>query len=278
MVYFLIAPALFFVVGILGYSVVKAFLMSLRQIDMYTFGEPFVGLRNYYNLFQDAHFKESLRRSIIFVSGTIGLGTFLALAYALCLYKVKRLRRFFRGVSLVPYLISGVAAAVMWRFLFSGNAGLINFFLQYFGLESTSWLGDPGRALLIIILANVWYITPFSTLILLSGLQSIDPEIFDAASVDGAHGVNQLRYITLPLIAPMMGVSLIWLNFASFNMFDVILPLTGGGPGRATELLAVYLYHLAFQEVNISYASAVMMVLLLINALVSFFILRISRT
>ncbi len=108
-------------------------------------------------------------------------------------------------------------------------------------------------------------------LILLAGLQSIDRSLFDAASVDGASRYVIFRHIILPLLQPVMGISLIWLTFASFNMFDILLPMTGGGPGRSTELLAVYMYGLAFRDLNYSSASVVMIVLLIFNLTVSCF-------
>lgn len=274
--YLLVIPGLFFV-GILIYAVVEGVRLSLFQIDMYTVEEPFVGFQNYFNLFGDSRFQNSLLRSLVFVAGSVVFGTLLATVYALTLYYVRRGRSFFRTVSLVPYMVSGVAAAIMWRFLFSGEASFINASLAMVGVEPFTWLGDQWRALLVVTLANIWFISPFSILILLSGLQSIDSELFDSAKVEGASGSAIFRYITLPLIAPMMGVSLIWLNFASFNMFDIVLPLTGGGPRRGTELLAVYLYRLAFDQVNMSLAATVMILLLIINVSVSVVILRATR-
>jgi len=274
--YLLIIPGAFFV-GILVYAVVEGIRLSLFQVDMYTIGEPFVGLRNYFQLFQEPDFQNSLVRSLIFVAASVTIGTILATVYALALYYVRRGKSFFRTVSLIPYMVSGVAAAVMWRFLFSGDASFVNSFFLMMGADPVTWLGDTTRALMVVILANIWFISPFSILILLSGLQSIDTELFDSAAVEGATGAMVFRYITLPLIAPMMTVSLIWLNFASFNMFDIVLPMTGGGPRNATELLAVYLYHLAFEQVNMSLAATVMIILLIINVGVSMLIMRLTR-
>ena len=268
-------PAMFFVIGLLGYAVVQAFITSLHRVQIIYLDEPFVGLNNYLELFKDPSFHYSLIRTVIFVAASVGLGTLIAIIFSLCLYHVRRFSNIFRGISLIPYLVSGVAGGIMWRFVFSGSAGLINMVLKTYGFTGDiSWLGHPNRALLAIILANVWRITPFSTLILLAGLQSINSEILDAANVDGATGFKNFFYIKLPLILPMMSVSTIWLNFASFNTIDVILPMTGGGPGRATELLAVNLYKMAFKHLNFSSASAMMIILLIINVSVSVITLK----
>ena len=275
--YVLLFPALVFVVGILGYAVVRAFWTSLHIDHVLSIDKPFVGLDVYIGLFQTRNFINSLVRSVIFVFSSVSLGLFIALAAALSLYAIRFLVGPSRAASLVPYMVSGISAAVTWRFLFSGDASLINMLIEMTGREGISWLGHPNRAMLVVILANVWKIAPFSVLILLSGLQSIDSELFDAAAIDGATGYRKLRYITLPLIAPMIGVSVVWLNFASFNMFDIVLGTTGGGPGRATDLLAVHLYRLAFQHLDFSSASAVMIILLVFNVLISAASLRASK-
>ncbi len=275
--YVLLIPAMLFVLGILGYGVVSAFITSLHRVHALYIDEPFVGFQNYINLFQDERFMNSFQRSLVFVASSVALGTVLALAAALSLYKLTRFRGASQAVSLIPYFVSGISAAISWRFMFAGNASLVNMMMFFFGAEPISWLGHETRAMIVVILANTWKIAPFSVLIILSGLQSIDPDLFDAADIDGASGARKFRYVTLPLIAPMMSVSFIWLSFASFNMFDVIIALTGGGPGRATDLMAVHLYKLAFERLDFSGASAVMIILLVVNMLVSAVSLKASK-
>lgn len=276
--YLLALPALAFVGAVLGYGVVNGLWLSLNDVSVYNLERPFVGLANYAELFTDPTFHNSLIRSLIFVAGTIGLGIVVSMGFALLLQEVRTGRGLLRAIALIPYLVSGVAAAVMWRFLFTGEGSLVQSIFARFGMEDLTWLGDPTRALIVVTLANVWFISPFATLILLGGLQSVDTQLYDAAAIDGANGWNRFVHVTLPSIAPMMALSLMWLSFASFNMFDIILPLTGGGPGRATEVLAVYMYQLAFDELDYSSGSAVMIVLLVINLTFSLLYLRIGRS
>ncbi|WP_138417891.1 carbohydrate ABC transporter permease [Aquibacillus sediminis] len=273
--YLLVFPAILFVVGVLGYAIVAGVLMSLYDMQLSFADAPFIGLQNYIYLFTDSTFLNSLFVSLIFVFGSVVLGLTLSLSFALSLYKCKRSGNFFKALSLVPYLISGIATAIMFRFLFSGDVGLINMILSTFGLDTVNFLANPWWALLICILANVWFVCPFATLILLSGIQSVDQELFDSAKIDGAHKHHILLKIILPLIAPMMGISLIWLSFASFNMFDVILPLTNGGPGRATEVMALYMYNVAFDELQYSLGSTVMVIILFFNVLTSLIYLKV---
>lgn len=273
--YLLVAPAILFVVGVLGYAIAAGLLMSFFDMRLSFSNAPFVGLQNYIYLFTNEVFLSSLFVSLVFVFGSVLLGLTLSLSFALSLYKCQRTGNFFKALSLVPYLVSGIATAIMFRFLFSGDVGLINMILTTFGFSGVNFLAEPAWALLVCILANVWFVAPFATLVLLSGIQSVDKELFDSAKIDGAHRGHILTKIILPLIAPMMGISLIWLSFASFNMFDVILPLTNGGPGRTTEVMALYMYNVAFGELQYSLGSAVMVIILLFNVLTSVIYLKV---
>ncbi|WP_163536135.1 sugar ABC transporter permease [Gracilibacillus sp. YIM 98692] len=276
--YLLIFPAVLFVAGVLAYAVISGILLSFFQYDLNTIGRPFVWFQNYIYLFTNSAFLNSLMRSIIFVALSVIIGLILGLAFAISLYRTTKYGDFFKGLSLIPYLVSGVATAVMFRFMFASDVGLINMILDTFGLEQVLFLADPNWALFVTVLANVWGIVPFTVLILLSGIQAIDSELFEAAIVDGASKLNLLFKILLPLISPMMGIALIWLSFASFNMFDVILPLTGGGPLRATEYLAVYMYNVAFTEFQYSLGSTVMVVILFFNVTLSVIYLKIFKS
>ena len=274
----LIVPALVFVLAILGYGVIQAFINSLHDVHMLRVEQPFVGFRNYIRLFQEPRFINSVQRSLIFVASSVILATALALVGALSLYRLTRLQGISQAMSLIPYFVSGIAAAVSWRFMFVGEGGLINLMVTMMGGQALSWLGHPGRAMAVVVMANVWRIAPFSVLIILSGLQTIDTDLFDAADIDGASGFKKFYRVTLPLIAPMMGVSFVWLNFSSFNMFDVVLAMTGGAPLGATDLMALHLYRMAFQRLDFSGASAVMIMLLFINVLVSVVSIKFSRS
>jgi ABC-type sugar transport system permease subunit len=275
--YLFIMPAIGLVTGLLGYAVISGFITSLYRIQVWELGEPFVGLANYRELFTNSAFHNSLIRSFIFAAGSVIGGIALSLTFALVLLKLRFGQNLIRALTLIPYLVSGVAAAIMWRFLFSGNAGLINGLLATLGVDPLSWLGHPDRALLVVTLANIWSISPFATLILLGGLQSINPEYYEAAAIDGALRIHAFWYITIPLLAPMLAVSLIWMSFASFNSFELILAMTNGGPGRATEVLALYMYGLGFRALDYSAASAVMMVLMVINITFSVLYLKVFK-
>ena len=233
--------------------------------------KTFVGLRNYIDVFNDARFQAALVRTLVFVVLSITLGIVMSMTFALTLYHVGFGRRFFRGMSLVPYFVSGIAAAVMFRFVFTTSGGFVNYVLQQLGLATPSWLGDPYLAFIVSVLANCWFMVPFATLILLGGLQTVDREIYDAATIDGASGTQTFFKITLPMIKPMLGVSLIWVSYISFSTFDIILALTAGGPQQATEVVSMYMYQLAFLQLDFGKGAVLMVVLLTFNTLMSLF-------
>ena len=266
--YLLVIPGLIGVLGVLGYAVAGGFLLSLNETDMFL-NKTFVGLKNYIAIVQDARFQNSLWRTLVFVVASITLGITLSMMFALTLHHVGFGRRFFRGLSLVPYFVSGIAAAVMFRFIFTTSGGFVNFILTSIGLPAPSWLGDPTLAFTVSILANAWFMVPFATLILLGGLQTVDKDLYEAAKLDGSSGLHTFRRITLPLIKPMMGVSLIWISYISFSTFDIILALTAGGPARATELISVYMYQIAFLELDFGRGSVLMVMLLSFNTILS---------
>ncbi len=275
--YALVLPSTVFVLGILGYAIGVAVKDSLHRYPMLATTGTFVGLDNYVNLFQTPNFQNSVVVTFVFVFGTVILGMALSFVLALSLFNLSTRARLFRTLTLVPYLISGVAAAVIWRFLFNSDAGFVNLVLRSIGADPVKWLSDGTNALIVVTLANTWKIFPMSTVLLLAGLQVIDKDLYDAATVDGANGTQVFVHITLPLLSNYLATSLIWLTFASFNMFAIIFPLTAGGPVRATEVMALYMYRLAFGELNFSLASAVMILLLALNLFFSLLFIRLFR-
>jgi ABC-type sugar transport system permease subunit len=253
------------VMGVMGYSVVVALFSSFQKLDFMSRSTGFVGLANYSRLFTDPRFLNSLLRTMILAAGTVAFGMVMSLAAALLLNSVPRFRKTLNALALVPWLVSAVAVAMMFRFMFVGNAGLANLILQRVGLEPVWWFTHPGLTIVILIVAVTWYIAPLSTIVLVGGLQTIDRELYDSAALDGASKFRIFKDITLPLIRPMMRVSMIWLTFASFNQFDVVLPATGGGPGRATEVMALLMYRMAFDSLDFSSAYAITILLMIMN-------------
>lgn len=271
-------PAVLIVAAFLAYPIGYGFWMSLHEVTMLNLSaENFVGLANYQDLFADPDFRNSLWRTMIFVFGVIVLGMVQALVFGLTLHHLPKVR-FIRALNLIPYFISSVAVAMVWRFFVQSEGGFTAFVTEVFGQTPISWLASGNLALVVVTVATVWMFAPFAVLLILSGLQTVNTEMYDAAAVDGATTVQRFVHVTLPSIRPQIATSLIWLTFQAFNSFGLILALTGGGPGDATELLAVYMYALGLENLDVSASSAVMIIILVLNAVFSVVYLKLFPT
>lgn len=263
---YFVAPAALLVAIILGFPVIFGVYRSFFRIRILDQDRPFVGFDNYTALFSDPNFYSALGKSVIFIVGCMVLGGFLSVFFAFALNRATKGLRFLRGLSLVPYIVSSIAAAVLFRMLFNREFGLPNQTLRLFGFEGIGWLSDPFFAMFAVIVTQVWTDLPIAMLIVLGGLQTIDPSYLDAAEVDGATGWQRTRRITLPLIAPQLGLAAVFLSFHALTSLGVILGLTGGGPGRATQTLAITMYDTAFDLLDQGGALAIMLMIFALNA------------
>ena len=277
MPYVLSMPSILMVTALLAFPVLYAVWGSL--FDAQFLGGPveFVGLQQYIDLFQDAAFLRSILRTTVFVSGVLVIGMGLGLIFAFALNGAAARLRFMRGITIVPYLVSGVATAVIFRLILNQEFGQVNRFLALFGVDRIAWFSDPDMAMLAAVLAQVWSDLPLAVLLILGGLQTVDPELTDAASVDGATGWKRAWKISIPLITPQIVLATILLSYQALTSLGVVIALTGGGPVDATRTLPVALYEKAFVELETNAALAIVVVILLFNALLTLGYYAFSR-
>jgi ABC-type sugar transport system permease subunit len=211
------------------------------------------------------------------VFGSLIVGTSLGLFFAFALFRVVGRLRFVRAVTVAPYIISNVAAAVMFRILFNSQFGMLNQVIEFFGIEGPSWLADPGLAMVVVIFTQVWTDLPLTILVLLGGLLTVDRSYLDAALVDGATGWTRARHVTIPLLAPQLLISTVWLSYSTFTGLGVVLALTGGGPLKATQTLAMEMYTVAFRNLEFEAALAIATFILVLNALLTLVYVAIGR-
>ena len=230
-------------------------------------GKPFVGLANYQEIFRDPRFWAAMGHTAFFAAATVTLELVLGLLLALAMNRAFRGRGLVRAAVLVPWAIPTVVAALLWRFLFDSEAGIINAGLVGLGVmdEPQIWFLNAATAWVPVILADVWKTTPFVALLLLAGLQNIDQVLYEAAAVDGAGTWWQLWHITIPLLKPAILVALIFRTLDAFRVFDLIYVLTGGGPGTATEPIALYTFNTFFQNLRFGYGSALSVLVFLVT-------------
>ncbi len=229
-------------------------------------GYPFVGLKNYMELFKDPMFYHSLHVSLYFVLGSIVGQFMLGLLIALIFNKYEGLARFFRPIFVIPWLLSALIIGYSWIWMYNYNFGLINTILRMIGLKPIKWLNDVKMAVWALVIANVWRGTPFTMLFLESSLKNIPKELYEAARVDGASGWQIFFYITLQLLRPALTINFILVTMWTFNLFDTILVMTQGGPADATMTTAMYMYNNAFKYGLFGYGAAITLVMLIINA------------
>ena len=270
-------PSILLVAAILGFPVLYGVWQSLFRRETLASDPEYVGFLNYTEMFSSDAFWHSFNRTAIFVFGSLVLGTTLGLFFAFALFRVVGRLRFLRAVTVAPYIISNVAAAVMFRILFNSQFGLLNEFLSWFGIDGPSWLADPNLAMVVVIFTQVWTDLPLTILLLLGGLMTIDKSYLDASLVDGATGWTRARHITIPLLAPQILISTVWLSYSTLTGLGVVLALTGGGPLRATQTMAMEMYTVAFRNLEFNQALAIATFILVLNALLTLAYVGIGR-
>jgi len=247
-----LAPAAFLLGIVTLYPLAHVVWLSLERRSLLDPAPPsFIGLDNYLRLAGDERFWNALGNTLYFVAVSVSLELALGLAFALAVQRPFRGRAALYGLILLPWAVPTAVSARMWEWMYNSEIGVLNYLLG----AQVNWLGSPAWALNAAILMDVWKSTPFVALLLVAGLQGIPPDLYRAAALDGASRWTVLRRITLPLLAPVILVALIFRTIDAFRVFDSIYVLTGGGPANSTETLSIYAYKTLFQSLEFGYGS-----------------------
>ena len=268
-----LAPALFFYVLFLLVPLLGTLALSVTDWSGFNIANiEFVGLENFRELGRDEVFWQSLRHNLTFLVGSVILKTTIALALALALDQHLPFSHFFRGVYLMPTVISLVVVGVVFTLVLSPSLGLINPFLEAIGLGrfAGAWLGNPRLALPIVIAIDVWHGFGLYMFLFISRLIAIPQDLHDAAFVDGANGWQDILHITLPLMKSMVAMVVLLASIESLKLFSVVYVMTKGGPSHATEVLSTWAYFQAFTANNVGYGSAILVVLLAITFVLAY--------
>ena len=276
--YLLVAPAVILVLALTVYPTIYVFQTSFSDWNLMRTVTRAVGLRNYVELARDSLALRALLNTVLFLVGSLALILVLGLALALALNEPVRFRSFFRSTVVLPWALTAVVVGVMWRWILIPDIGIANYMLAGLGINVSFFL-SPAAALATMILVEVWRSTGYGMILLLAGLQGIDPTLYEAARIDGAGFGKALRFITLPLLVPTLLVATILLSIRSVNLIDIPLVVTGGGPARMTETLGLYMWKESFSFYHIGYGSAVAMVMFAINLVLTVLYIRsLSRS
>jgi ABC-type sugar transport system permease subunit len=275
---FFIAPAVVFVFGLTGYPAAYGVFVSFTNMNFAFPDWKLVGFENYYRLATWPLLPEVVFHTAVFVAAVVALQLSLGLLIALLLNKVVFGRQLMRSIAVLPWVIPSIIVAVMFQQFFSGSKlGIMNMMIGYLGIPSRSWFSDPVESMVIMIFAVVWRGVPLSILLQLSGLQTIPKALYEAAAIDGATRWQSLIHITVPSLKPILLINVIMATSGTLNTVDIPLALTGGGPGTATEVLALSIYKQGFEVLDAAYASTIATVILAINLLLTIVYLKVLR-
>jgi len=279
--YLFIAPAIIFLLLVVAYPIFTTVRMSVFERNYREKTTTFVGFDHYEKALEDKVFWDSLQNTVTYTAGSVVFHVLIGGFFALLLnesWGSGTFRNLMRGLLILPWLFSMAASALIWSLLYQAISPL-NYLITQSGLSSEpiAFVGDPNIALWSLVAVNVWKYFPFYMIMILGGLQSIPPELYDAAHVDGAGRLQRFRFITMPLLRPVL-ISLITIDFiTTFGVFDIVKLMTNGGPFRATQTAAFYVWQKGLRDVNFGYGSAMSVIMLIIVGAFTLVYLRVTQ-
>ena len=259
----LLIPAMLLLLLVFGYPIVRAFWLSLFTKNLGTQLQPvFSGLDNYGRMMGDGRFWQSFLVTTIFTSASVISELLLGLIVALVLNQQFFGRGLVRTTAILPWALPTALIGLAWAWIFNDQYGVANDILQRLGFiqDGINWLGNPTLAMIAVVVADVWKTTPFISILLLAGLQSISADLYEAHSIDGASPWQSFTQITLPLLIPQILIAVLFRFAQAFGIFDLISVMTGGGPGGATEVVSLYIYSTIMRYLDFGYGAALVVV------------------
>lgn len=269
--YGLILPVIIFMIIVYGYPLLLTFKYSFQEVSLIGSENIFVGFRNYISVLTDEKFYNTLILTFKWAVFTIAIKIVIGFIMALLLNGELYFKKALRFLVLIPWAIPQVVVAILWTWILDGQYGYLNYYLQKFGFveEVIRWLSDPNLALISTSIVDAWIGIPLITMIFLSGLSSIPDSLYEATKVDGANLFQRFRYITLPTMKKVVLIALTLTTIWTFNSFNVIYVLTGGGPMDATETMMIKIYHEAFGKYNLGMSSTLSVIVFIILIILS---------
>ena len=237
----------------------------------------YIGLDNFRRMARDTKLVDAFQHNLIYAAGTVSGKIVISLGLALLLHRSLRGRTIYRTALFLPVVMSFVVVSILWTWIYNNDFGLVNDLLRSVGLGGVArdWLGDTRFALWALIVVDIWKWYGFHMVIFLAGLQTIPPDLYEAASLDGASAWNKLVKITLPLLRPVMLVNVTLSLLGALNVFDIPFVMTEGGPANSTNVLALHTYVQAFQFNRLGYGAAMSYAIFLFISIIALIQLRI---
>jgi multiple sugar transport system permease protein len=272
--YILILPWLIGFLAFLAYPMLRSLYLSFTSYNLLSPPE-WVGLQNFERIFSDPDFWQSLKVTLLYALGSVPGGTVIALALAMVLAQKLRGVNIWRTIFFLPSILSSIAVAVLWLFIFRPQDGLLNMALGLFGIKGPDWLLSEQWALPALIIMS-WWSVGGQIVIYLAGLKGIPEVLYEAAEIDGANGWAKFRFVTLPMLSPTIFFNVVLAIIGALQVFDVGFVMTRGGPNKATLFYMLNLYQRAFQMTQMGYASALAWILFIIIMGITLLVIRSS--
>jgi multiple sugar transport system permease protein len=271
--YIFMLPTLLILLTFRIIPMIQAARLSFTNYDLFS-APTFTGLDNYIDLAKDPVFHQSLKASVLYVTGSVVPVWIISLLLAMLILRVRWFRGVFRALIFLPVIMSQVVVAILWRFLYFQD-GAVNTILGYFGVPSVRWLTTPTTALISIIIIGIWRAAPYFMVIFTAGLQAIPEEYYEAGKIDGTNALSEFRYLTLPLLKPTSLLVMVMSVTVALKVFAVPQLLTNGGPAGATEVVPLQIYKTAFEFFKMGRASAMSILLFAIMMIFSIVQIRL---
>lgn len=284
-IYF-IFPGVLLLAVVLGYPLISLIWNSFTLFDFANPSIPreFIGLQNYWELFHDPRFIRTTLNTVVFTALAVTIEFVLGLSLALLLNRKLRGKRAIIGLFILPTASMPVAVGLIWRYMYNHQYGILSYMLRKVGLlgkeglfEGISLLTNPVGAMASVIVTDVWEWTPFVLLVLLGGLMSLPKRPYEAAKIDGASALQTFRYVTLPLLKPVIAIALLIRISDAMKVLDIMYVITGGGPGMSTETAHLFAYRLNFKGFSMGYGSAQVVLLSSVTLFVCYLLFRRIR-
>ncbi len=278
--YLLLLPSLLLLFLVVAYPTIYGFFISVREMRLTRPGlNGWVGMKRYVAMMSDRVFWISLKNTAIWVVAAVTIEMALGFVAALALNRNLPGTKIFGILILLPYFLPNVVAGHMWALLLDPRLGVINDILVRLGILSTykAWFADPNTALAATILVEAWHGFPFFALLFLAGLKGIPEDLYKAAAVDGAGAFTKFRLITVPMLKTVITAAVILRVISLVNSPDLLLVLTGGGPGNSTQVLSLYAFQTAYRDFNFGYAGALSVVMFFILMVFATIYIRLAR-
>lgn len=269
--YILITPVLLVILLFYAYPIIMILIQSFNKVSIVDNNYTFIGLDNFTNFFNDGTFRFTLLLTLKYTVITVTLKLIIGFSMALVLNSETYFNKTLRFLTLIPWTIQQVSVAVIWKWIFDGNYGYLNYILLKLGLieKNILWLSDPKLALISASIVDTWLGISFVSMIFLAALNSIDKSLYESSKIDGANSIQSFRHITIPSIKKVFIITGTLVSIWTFNSFNVIYVLTRGGPMRKTETFVIRIYQEAFEKFNIGSSSAISVIVFLLLLLLT---------